>query len=94
MYGKNPQSLVDQIVRNKVYSNIYWKEKLAGVNGRAILLNLALDIIDRAEDVKYIAGTYGGMRKPSKFLCLLIKLLQINPEKDIVLAFIQSNQNK
>ena len=86
VHGGNPQSLIDQIVRGRIYASLYWKEKLAGVN--------AEDIVDRTLQLKYIGGTYGGNRKPSKFLCLILKLLQIQPEKKIIYTFIENSTYK
>lgn len=37
VHGGNPQSVFDQMVRNRIYSNIYWKEQLAGVNGTLVV---------------------------------------------------------
>jgi pre-mRNA-splicing factor 38A len=39
-------------------------------------------------ELKYIGGVYGGNIKPSPFLCLILKMLQIQPEKDIIVEFI------
>ena len=44
VHGSNPQGLVDQIVRNRIYSCLYWKEKLAGVNGKDFVAFFALKI--------------------------------------------------
>ena len=35
----------------------------------------------QAAELDYIAGTYGGRRRPAKFLCLFLKLLQIQPDE-------------
>ena len=80
------QSVVDQIVRNRIYSNIYWKERLAGVN--------AEDIIDRMIEIKYAGGTYGGNRKPTKFLCIVLKLLQMGLDKKIIYKLIENDNYK
>ena len=37
--------------------------------------NLAETLVDKAISLDFIGGTYGGMRKPSKFLCLVLKML-------------------
>lgn len=43
----------------------------------------------------YILGTtYSGTGKPTSFLCLLLKLLQINPEKEIIIEFIKNKDYK
>ena len=33
---------------------------------------------------------YGGINKPTHFLCLVLKLLQLQPEKDIVIEYIKN----
>ena len=63
IHGGNPQFLIDSIIRNKIYSNNFWKERLMGVN--------AEDIVDHAIKLKYMGGTYGVMGKPTKWLCVL-----------------------
>ena len=40
---------------------------------------------------KYIGGTTAAHIKPTPFLCLVCKMLQIQPEKDIVVEFIKVN---
>lgn len=37
-------------------------------------------------------GTHGGTKKPTKFICLILKMLQIQPEKDIVVEFIKNEE--
>jgi pre-mRNA-splicing factor 38A len=49
---------------------------------------LAELLVDKAMALKYIGGVYGGNVKPTPFLCLILKMLQIQPEKDIVVEFI------
>jgi len=51
-------------------------------------------ILDKVVAVKYIGGTYGGNLKPTNFMCLLLKMLQLQPEKDIVLEFIRNEDFK
>lgn len=53
-----------------------------------IFLCAAELLVDKAMELKYIGGVYGGNVKPSPFLCLILKMLQIQPEKDIVVEFI------
>lgn len=38
--------------------------------------------------VRYVGTVYGSLQRPSPFLCLLVKLLQIGPEKEIIKSFI------
>lgn len=72
IHGQNPQFLVEKIVRQKIYATNYWKEQCFGLTAESI--------IDKAFELKYVGGTYGGARKPSPFLCLVLKLLQIQPD--------------
>ena len=37
LHGKDPQLLVEKILRNKVYESLYWKEKCFGLNEEGIL---------------------------------------------------------
>lgn len=37
---------------------------------------------------------YGGNVKPTPFLCLILKMLQIQPEKDIIVEFIKNEEFK
>ncbi|KAJ3474242.1 hypothetical protein NLI96_g12569 [Meripilus lineatus] len=50
-------------------------------------------LIDKAIDLKAIGGVYGN-QKPTEFMCLLLKLLQIQPEKEILLEYLQADEFK
>lgn len=39
-------------------------------------------------------GTFGGARKPCEFMCLTLKLLQIQPDKDIIIEYIRNDEFK
>lgn len=54
---------------------------------------LAETIIDKAIALKAIGGVYGN-QKPTEFLCLLLKLLQIQPEKEILIEYLQADEFK
>lgn len=54
----------------------------------------AESIIDKALLVNVIGGTYGAIRKPSQFLCLILKLLQINPSLEILKEYIYNEDYK
>lgn len=54
---------------------------------------VAETIIDKAIELKAIGGVYGN-QKPTEFLCLLLKLLQIQPEKEILLEYLQADEFK
>ena len=44
--------------------------------------------------LRAIGGVYGGNVKPTSFLCLVLKMLQIQPEKDIIIEFIKQDDFK
>ena len=37
---------------------------------------------------------YGDPQKPAEFLCLILKMLQIQPDKDIIIEFIKDEEFK
>lgn len=50
--------------------------------------------MDKAMELDHLGGTYGGNRKPTPFMCLVMKMLQIQPEKEIVIEFIKNEDYK
>lgn len=86
IHGTNPQNLLEKITRLKVYNSRYWKEQCFGLTSELI--------IDKAVTLRYVGGTYAGNNKPTSFLCLLLKLLQLQPEKEIVFEFIKNSEFK
>lgn len=66
--------------------------------GRVVLCGVGLirtaeSLIDKALEMRYIGGVYGNQR-PTEFLCLLLKLLQIQPEKEILVEYLQADEFK
>lgn len=51
-------------------------------------------VVDKAMELRYVGGVYGGNIKPTPFLCLTLKMLQIQPEKDIIVEFIKNEDFK
>ncbi|KAL7070189.1 hypothetical protein ACQ4LE_010535 [Meloidogyne hapla] len=84
--GTNPQYLIEKIIRTRIYDSIYWKEQCFGLSAETI--------IDKGMELRFIGGIYGGNIKPAPFLCLTLKLLQLQPEKDIVIEFIRQDDFK
>ncbi|EPY52196.1 U4/U6 X U5 tri-snRNP complex subunit Prp38 [Schizosaccharomyces cryophilus OY26] len=74
-----PTFLVGKILRERIVESFYWKEQCFGLN--------AASLIDRAVRLEYIGGQFGNQR-PTEFICLLYKLLQVAPEKEIVLEYL------
>ena len=55
-----------------------------------VLLCPAELLVDKAMALDHIGGVFGGNIKPCPFLCLILKMLQIQPSKDIVIEFIKN----
>ncbi|PVI05579.1 PRP38-domain-containing protein [Periconia macrospinosa] len=84
--GQNPALLFEKGVRERITESYYWKEQCFGLN--------AATLCDRAADLKFIGGTTGIMGKPTPFLCLAFKLLQLVPEKDIILEYLNFREDE
>jgi pre-mRNA-splicing factor 38A len=56
-------------------------------------ITVAESIIDKAIEIRCIGGVYGNQR-PTEFLCLLLKLLQIQPEKEILIEYLRADEFK
>ncbi|KAL9188782.1 hypothetical protein ACHAXT_007160 [Thalassiosira profunda] len=86
VHGTNPQNLVEYITRQKIYDSLYWKEECFGLS--------ASDVATKGAELKALGGSYGGNNKPTRFLCLALKMLQIQPEEGIVEEFLQNEDFK
>lgn len=84
--GTNPQYLVEKILRSRIYDSRYWKEECFALTAELL--------VDKAMELKFIGGVFGGNIKPTPFLCLVLKMLQIQPEKDIIVEFIKNEDFK
>jgi pre-mRNA-splicing factor 38A len=45
-------------------------------------------------ELRFLGGVYGQSVKPAPFLCLTLKMLQIQSEKDNIVEFIQKKKNE
>ena len=70
----------------KIYDCPYWKEQCFGLS--------AVTLIDRAIELDHIGGAYSGVFRPTDFICLALKMLQIGPDKETVLEFIHNDDYK
>ena len=50
--------------------------------------------MDRAMELRYVGGSYGANIKVTPFMCLLLKMLQIQPDKDVIVEFIKQQDFK
>jgi len=85
--GSDPQNLMEYITRQKIYDSRFWKEECFGLT--------AADVMERAaKSLTSIGGTFSGMGKPTKFLSLTLKLLQLQPDKNVIQTFLEQNHFK
>ena len=73
-------SVLETIVRNKIYNCTYWKEKCFSMTTESL--------IDNALELTYIGGVVGTTNQPTDFICLLLKLLQLSPQEEIIDEFL------
>ena len=85
IHGTNPQFLVERVIRGRIYDSGYWKEHCFALTAESL--------VDKAVMLNYIGGTYG-IQRPTPFICLVCKLLQIQPDKEIVLEYLQFEEFK
>ncbi|KAJ8655218.1 hypothetical protein O0I10_009086 [Lichtheimia ornata] len=85
VHGKDPQHLVEKIIRERIYDSLYWKEHCFGLSSATLM--------DKAVKLTYIGGQYAGQH-PTEFLCLTLKMLQLQPEKEIVHELIKQEDFK
>ncbi|KAL1588863.1 hypothetical protein WHR41_02440 [Cladosporium halotolerans] len=84
--GDNPLKLFEKPVRDRIVDSYYWKEQCFGLN--------AATLLDRAVELSFIGGTYGVAQKPTPFLCLAFKLLQITPGREIIMFYLEQEEYK
>ena len=85
IHGINPAHLLDKPVLDRVVDSYYWKEQCFAINEETLC--------DRAVELSYIGGTYG-QQKPTPFICLCLKLLQLMPERPIILEYLRQTDFK
>ncbi|KAE8769503.1 pre-mRNA processing factor [Hordeum vulgare] len=55
---------------------------------------MAETLVDKAMELDHTGGTHCGNRRPTPFLCLALKMLQIQPDKEIIVEFIKNEDYK
>jgi pre-mRNA-splicing factor 38A len=86
VHGTNPQNLIEKILRGRIYENKYWKEHCFGLSAETLL--------DKAVKLDGIGGIYSHNAKPTPFICLALKLLQIQPEREIIEEYLKQEDFK
>lgn len=85
--GLNPATIMEKAVRDRIVNSYFYQEQCFAVN--------EADIVDRVVDhVTFIGGTYGQFQKPTPFLCLAFKLLQLAPSDAILDEYLQFGGDK
>lgn len=85
IHGRNPQFLIETTVRYRIWDSNYWKEHCFALTAESV--------IDKALECNYIGGTYANTR-PTEWLCLVLKLLQLQPDKEIILEYLRADEFK
>ena len=76
----NPQYLIEKIIRTRIYESKFWKEDYFALSAELL--------VDKALELKYIGGIFSANGEPTPFLCLILKMFQIQPDKKIVFGLI------
>ena len=69
--GTDPQNLMEYITRQKIYDSRYWKEECFGLN--------VADVLTKAAKLECMGNL------PTRFLSLVLKLLQLQPETETII---------
>ena len=86
LHGTDPQNLLEYITRQKIYDSRYWKEECFGLT--------AVNVLEKASALSAVGASFGANRRPAKFLCLVLKLLQIQPDRELVDEFVAQEDFK
>ncbi|KAL0937512.1 pre-mRNA-splicing factor 38a [Colletotrichum truncatum] len=85
--GENPATIMEKAVRERIIDSYFYKEQCFAVN--------EADIVDRVVDhVSFIGGTHGVTQKPTPFLCLAFKLLQLAPSDEVLETYLRFGGEK
>lgn len=85
VHGKDPQLLIEKIVRERIFESRYWKENCFGLDAERLL--------ELAAGLDHVGGTYAN-QKPTPFLCLMLRMLQLQPDEDVVREFMDQEDFK
>ncbi|WVR06345.1 hypothetical protein IAU60_003376 [Kwoniella sp. DSM 27419] len=85
IHGGNPQNLIEKVIRARVYDSLYWKEQCFALTAESI--------IDKAVALHSIGGVTD-RQTPTPFISLTLKLLQLQPEKEILIEYLLAEEYK
>ncbi|ROT40997.1 PRP38-domain-containing protein [Sodiomyces alkalinus F11] len=79
--GENPAKIMEKAVIGRIVDSQFYQYQCFALNEAGI--------VDRVvNDVHFIGGTYGAAQKPTPFLCLAFKLLQLAPADDVLEVYL------
>jgi len=84
--GIDPMNIMEKILQTRILRNAYWKEHCFGLTEESLA--------ERAIELDHFGGTFGGNKTPTPFICLILAMLQMQPDQEIVLEFIQNEDYK
>lgn len=73
--------LIEDVTRKKIFDSQYWQQHCFYLTAETL--------VDRAIELRSFGGVTTAMGAPSDFLCLLLKMLLIQPDSAIPLMFIE-----
>uniref|UniRef100_A0A672HPV2 Pre-mRNA-splicing factor 38B n=1 Tax=Salarias fasciatus TaxID=181472 RepID=A0A672HPV2_SALFA len=73
------RTVKDKIIRTRIYESKYWKEECFGLTAELV--------VDKAMDLRFVGGVYGGTSSPRRSASPL-KMLQIR-RKDIIVEYVR-----
>lgn len=86
IHSLNPSQLIEKITRERIHESFYWKASCFGLNSATLC--------DRAVALKSVGGMYASGVKVSQFLCLLYKMIHLQPDRDIVKLYLSQEEWK
>ncbi|WVF69178.1 hypothetical protein IAT40_003953 [Kwoniella sp. CBS 6097] len=85
VHGGNPQFLIEKVIRARIYDSLYWKEQCFALTAESI--------IDKAIALHSLGGVTD-RQTPTPFISLTLKLLQLQPEKEILIEYLLAEEYK
>ncbi|OCF33485.1 pre-mRNA-splicing factor 38A [Kwoniella heveanensis BCC8398] len=85
IHGGNPQFLIEKVIRARIYDSLYWKEQCFALTAESI--------IDKAITLHSLGGVTD-RQTPTPFISLTLKLLQLQPEKEILIEYLLAEEYK
>ena len=79
--GTKPLLLVEGLLRTRIMGYPYWREQCLGMS--------VVRLVDLASTLQYAGGTYGATRKPTPFICLVTKMLQLELDVRVGRALVE-----